>query len=302
MVGSSILRLLRNKGYSNLILKSRNELDLLNQKEVNQFYKVEKPEFVFICAAKVGGIHANNTLRAEFLYENLQIQINLIHTAYLNNTKKLLFLGSSCIYPKKSPQPIKEEYLLTNFLEYTNEPYAIAKIAGIKLCENYFHQYKSNFYSIMPTNAFGPNDNYNLETSHVFPALIKKIHDAKINKKKSITLWGSGSPLREFIYVDDIANAAFFTMNQNFKELYKSGISHLNVGTQKEISIKELANLISRVLEYNGAIKHDLSKPDGTPRKIMDSSKINSLGWKPKVGIIKGIQLTYKAFLAELKN
>lgn len=302
MVGSAMLRLLRHHRYSNLIYKSRRDLDLLNQQAVNHFFQIEKPEFVFICAAKVGGIHANNTLRAEFLYENLQIQNNLIHAAYLNNTKKLLFLGSSCIYPKNSLQPIKEEYLLSGFLENTNEPYAIAKIAGIKLCENYFHQYKSNFFSIMPTNAFGPNDNYNLETSHVFPALIRKIHEAKINEKKSITLWGSGSPLREFIYVDDIANAAFFTMKQNFKKLYESGITHLNVGTQKEISIKELANLISKVLQYNGKIKYDLSKPDGTPRKVMDSSKINSLGWKPKFDIAEGIQLTYKAFLTQIKN
>ena len=296
MVGSSILRNLESNGYHNLVFTPYPKYDLINQQTVADFFKKEKPEFVIDAAAKVGGIKANNTLRAQFIYENLMIQNNIIHHSYLNGVKKLLFLGSSCIYPKMAQQPLKEEFLLTGKLEKTNEPYAIAKIAGIKMCENYFRQYGSHFFSIMPTNAYGPNDNYNLETSHVLPALIKKFHEAKINNSNEVVLWGTGKPLREFIYVDDIADAIVFVMNLNFEKLYKSGISHLNVGSGTEISINNLAKMIAKTIGYNGKIKHDTTMPDGTPKKLMDVSRLNNLGWKARIALEKGLKLAYNWF------
>jgi GDP-L-fucose synthase len=299
MVGSAIVRQLKERGYTNLILKTRQELDLINQQAVQSFYEKFQPKYVFICAAKVGGIYANNTYRAQFIYENLQIQNNLIHNAYKSGTKKVLFLGSSCIYPRECIQPMKEEYLLTGPLEKTNEPYAIAKIAGIKMCESYFRQYGSQYFSIMPTNAYGPNDNYDIENSHVLPALIRKFHEAKINNQGFVVLWGTGTVLREFIHVDDIANAALFIMRFNFEKIYQSRISHLNVGSGYEISINDLAVRIAKKLNYKGLIEFDKSKPDGTPRKIMDSSRLNNLGWQSEISLNKGIELTYTSFLNE---
>ncbi len=297
MVGSSVLRLLKEKKYKNIITKNRKDLNLLNQKDVLSFFEFDKPEYVVMCAAKVGGILANNTLRADFLYENLQIQNNIINASHINGVKKLLFLGSSCIYPRNSPQPMSEENLLKSELEATNEPYAIAKIAGIKLCESYFKQYNSNFFSIMPTNTYGPNDNYDSFSSHVLPALIKKIHLAKINCENEVILWGTGKPKREFIYVDDIAEAIFFVLKQDFNVMYSRGISHLNVGSSEEISIKNLAKTISSIVGYNGEISFDTSKPDGTPRKLLDNSKINKMGWIAKVKLEDGISLAYNSFL-----
>lgn len=297
MVGSAIFRELETRGYKNLIYKDFTELDLRNQSEVLNFFSKTKPELVIIAAAKVGGILANNTYRAEFLYDNLMIEANLIHASYLNNVEKVVFLGSSCIYPKLAPQPLKEEYLLTNILEFTNEPYAIAKIAGIKLCENYYRQYECNYISAMPTNLYGPNDNFNLETSHVLPALIRKFHEAKTEKKESVIIWGSGKPLREFMYVEDLANAIIFMMeNIEAKDLYEKGITHLNVGTGKDITIADLSVLISEIVGYNGKIEYDSSKPDGTPRKLMDVTRINSLGWKYKTELKEGIIKTYNFF------
>jgi len=297
MVGSAILRLLKGNGYNNLIYKSRKELNLLDQYAVKNYYKSEKPEYVFICAAKVGGIYANNTYRAQFIYENLQIQNNLIHFAHENSVTKLLFLGSSCIYPRECPQPIKEQYLLTNPLEKTNEPYAIAKIAGIKMCESYHHQYGSQFFSIMPTNIYGPNDNYNLETSHVLPALLRKVHEAKLNHHDNTTIWGTGKPQREFMHVDDLARAAIFVINYDINRLYDEGFSYLNVGSGEEISIRNLALLISKKLDYSGKIKFDPQKPDGTLRKVMDSSIIHNLGCMPLISLDEGIETTYEDFL-----
>ncbi len=294
MVGSAILRELQNKGYTDIIYKSFSELDLRNQAAVEKFFTNTKPDLVIIAAAKVGGILANNTYRAEFIYDNLMIEANLIHSAYLNNAKKLVFLGSSCIYPKLAPQPLKEEYLLSDYLEYTNEPYAIAKIAGIKLCENYYKQYGCNFISAMPTNLYGPNDNFNLETSHVLPALIRKFHEAKIKKQNTVTIWGTGTPLREFMYVEDLANAIVFMMeNIEAKDIYENGITHLNVGSGKDITISDLAKLVAEITEFNGKIIYDSSKPDGTPRKLMDVSRLNKLGWKYKTELKEGITKTY---------
>jgi GDP-L-fucose synthase len=298
MVGSAILRELQNSGYKNLIYKDLSELDLRNQSDVNKYFIESKPEIVIIAAAKVGGILANNTYRAEFIYDNLMIEANLIHTSYSNNVEKVIFLGSSCIYPKLAPQPLKEEYLLTDVLEFTNEPYAIAKIAGIKLCENFYRQYGCNYISAMPTNLYGPNDNFNLETSHVLPALIRKFHEAKVESKNSVTIWGSGIPLREFLYVEDLANAIVFMMeNINAEDLYGNGITHLNVGSGKDISISDLAKLIAEITGYSGRIVYDSSKPDGTPRKLMDVSRINYLGWKYNTELSDGITKTYKWFL-----
>lgn len=298
MVGSAIMRALQNNGYENLITKSFSELDLRRQSDVEKFFNEQKPDVVIVAAAKVGGILANNTYRAEFIYDNLMIETNLIHASYLNKAEKLIFLGSSCIYPKLAPQPLKEEYLLSGYLEYTNEPYAIAKIAGIKLCENYFRQYGCNFISAMPTNLYGPNDNFDLQTSHVLPALIRKFHEAKIQKAPSVTIWGTGKPLREFLFVDDLAEAILFMMeNVEALELYNLGITHLNVGSGKDISIAELASLIAKIVGYNGRIEHDTSKPDGTPRKLMDVSRINSLGWQYKTELEEGINKTYDWFL-----
>ena len=297
MVGSAIFRELQNSGYKNLIYKDLSELDLRNQYAVEKFFSETQPELVIIAAAKVGGILANNTYRAEFLYDNLMIEPNLIHSSYLNNVEKAVFLGSSCIYPKLAPQPLREEYLLTDVLEFTNEPYAVAKIAGIKLCESYYRQYGCNYISAMPTNLYGPNDNFNLETSHVLPALIRKFHEAKIEQKESATIWGTGKALREFMYVEDLANAIVFMMeNINAKDLYENGITHLNVGSGKDISISNLAELVAEITEFNGKIVYDSSKPDGTPRKLMDVTRINELGWKYKTELKEGIIKTYDWF------
>lgn len=298
MVGSAIYRELESSGYRNIISSNFSEMDLRNQSDVLKFFETEKPEIVIIAAAKVGGILANNTYRAEFIYDNIMIEANIINSAYLNNVEKLVFLGSSCIYPKLAPQPLKEEYLLTDTLEFTNEPYAIAKIAGIKLCENYYRQYGCNFISAMPTNLYGPNDNFNLETSHVLPALIRKFHEAKAAEKESVQIWGTGKPLREFMFVEDLANAIVFMMEKiNAEDLYENKITHLNVGTGKDITISDLANLISDIVGYKGKIDYDTTKPDGTPRKLMDVTRLNSLGWKYKTELDEGIRLTYKWFV-----
>lgn len=297
MVGSAIFKELKNNGYDNLIYNELSELDLRNQSTVENFFTNTKPEIVIIAAAKVGGILANNTYRAEFLYDNLMIEANLIHSSYLNNVEKLVFLGSSCIYPKLGAQPLKEEYLLSDFLEFTNEPYAIAKIAGIKLCENYYRQHGCNYISAMPTNLYGPNDNFNLETSHVLPALLRKFHEAKIEDKNSVTIWGTGKPLREFMYVEDLASAIVFLMESvNAKDIYENNITHLNVGTGKDILISDLAKLIAEITEFKGNIIFDPSKPDGTPRKLLDVTRINSLGWKYKTELKEGIIKTYNFF------
>ena len=302
MVGSAITDELKKGGYKNLILKDYPGLDLIRQNEVEEFFHNEKPEVVIIAAAKVGGILANSTFRAEFIYDNLMIEANLIHNAFKSGVEKIIFLGSSCIYPKLAPQPLKEEYLLSDYLEFTNEPYAISKIAGIKLCENFYRQYGCNFYSVMPTNLYGPNDNFNLETSHVLPALIRKFHEAKENNKNEVVIWGTGKPLREFLYVEDVADAILFLMeNVNARDLYEKGISHINVGTGKDISINELAKLIADIIGFNGEIIHDKTKPDGTPRKLLDVSRINSLGWKYKTELKAGVEKTYYWFLKNLE-
>jgi GDP-L-fucose synthase len=290
MVGSAIMRNLQSKGYNNIITRTSQELDLRNSLNVSDFFNEEKPEYVFLAAAKVGGIQANNIYRADFIYENLMIQNNVIHNAYLNNTKKLMFLGSSCIYPKLAPQPLKEEYLLTGPLEETNEPYAIAKIAGIKLCESYKRQHGCNFISVMPTNMYGPNDNYNLNNSHVLPALIRKFHDAKEQKLPSVEMWGTGTPMREFLHADDLGDACVFLMNTY------DGEQFVNIGSGTDLTIKDLALLIKDIVGYTGNITHDLSKPDGTPRKLMDVSYLHSLGWKHKIELPEGIKQVYEDF------
>lgn len=291
MVGSAIHRKLEADGFNKLVVRTSDELDLRNQQAVADFFAEEKPEYVFLAAAKVGGILANNTLRADFLYENLAIQTNVIHQAYVHGSKKLLFLGSSCIYPKLAPQPIKEEYLLTGLLESTNEPYAIAKIAGIKLCEAYHDQYGCNFISVMPTNLYGYNDNYHPELSHVLPALIRRIHEAKLSNEPSVTVWGSGNPKREFLFADDLADACMFLIeNYNSPEL-------VNIGTGKDLSIRDLAYLIKSIVGYEGELVFDLSKPDGTPRKLMDVSKIHDLGWHHTTPLQDGIKMAYEDFL-----
>ena len=349
MVGSAIWRYLKARGYTNLIGKSSKELDLRNQLAVAEYFEQEKPEYVFLAAAKVGGIMANNSYRAEFIYNNIQIQSNIIHQSYVSGVKKLLFLGSSCIYPRNCHQPIKEEYLLKGELERTNEPYAIAKIAGIKMCENYNNQYKSNFISVMPTNLYGPNDNYDLKTSHVLPALIRKIHLGKclqnndwdsikldlsknpigsIDEKASndkiikilnkngilfqynlssmivdastvrIKLWGTGKPLREFLHVDDLASACVFLMNElNAEDLSHDNVSHFNVGSGQEIEIKELAQLIKKIIRYKGKLEFDVSRLDGTPRKLLDSTRLNSLGWSRKISLKDGLNSVYDCFI-----
>lgn len=293
MVGSAICRNLEKKGFTHLITRTSSELDLRNQHAVADFFDSESPEYVILAAAKVGGILANNTYRADFLYENLMIQNNVIHQSYLRNVQKLLFLGSSCIYPKLAPQPLKEEYLLTGLLEATNEPYAIAKIAGIKMCDSYRSQYGKDFISAMPTNLYGPNDNYDLNTSHVLPAMIRKFHEAKIAGNANVNLWGSGTPLREFLHVDDLAEACVFMM-ENY-----SDYGHVNIGIGEDLSIKDLALLIQKITGHSGNIVWDSSKPDGTPRKLMDVNKINSMGWKAKISLEEGIKKVYKEkFLA----
>ena len=286
MVGSAIVRTLEAKGYSNIVVKSSKELDLKNQQAVHDFFNQEQPEYVFLAAAKVGGIHANNTYPATFIYDNIMIQSNVIQAAYEFNVKKLLFLGSSCIYPKFAPQPIKEEYLLTGSLEPTNEAYAIAKIAGLKMCQFYKQQYGCNFISAMPTNLFGINDNFNLENSHVLPALLRKFIEAKQNNKQEVTVWGSGTPMREFLFVDDLAEACLFLM-----ESY-NGVETVNIGTGEDVSIKELAETIMKIVGFEGHLIFDASKPDGAPRKLLDVSKINTLGWKHQTNIEEGIQKT----------
>ena len=294
MVGSAIFRKLKAEGYTNLVIRNSQELDLRNQQAVADFFAAEKPDYVFLAAAKVGGIVANNTYRADFLYENLAIQNNVIHQAYLQGAKKLLFLGSSCIYPKFAPQPLKEEYLLTGLLEPTNEPYAIAKIAGIKLCDAYRDQYGCNFISVMPTNLYGYNDNYHPENSHVLPALIRKFHEAKTSGAASVTVWGTGSPLREFLFADDLADACYFLM----QEYNEAGL--VNIGTGHDLSIKDLALLIKEVVGFTGDLVFDTSKPDGTPRKLLDVSKLHTLGWKHRIALQEGLALAYQDFLKKL--
>lgn len=293
MVGSAIVRALEKEGYHHLIKRTSKELDLRDQSKVADFFAEEQPEYVFLAAAKVGGIVANNTYRADFLYENLMIQTNVIHQAYVQNVKKLLFLGSSCIYPKLAPQPLKEDYLLTGTLEPTNEPYAIAKIAGIKMCESYRAQYGCNFISAMPTNLYGVNDNYHPQNSHVLPALIRRFHEAKIAGLNEVSIWGTGSPLREFLYADDLGEACVFLM-QNYNEE-----QFINVGVGEDISIRDLAYLVREIVGYSGELRFDTSKPDGTPRKLMDVDKIHALGWKHKISLQEGIALAYKDFLQE---
>lgn len=291
LVGGAIHRRLLSEGYNNIIVRTRQELDLLSQTQVADFFKKENIEYVFLAAAKVGGIIANRDFPAEFIYENLQIQNNIIHNSYLNGVKKLLFMGSSCIYPKVCPQPIKEEYLLTGALEPTNEPYALAKISGIKMCQAYSRQYGVNFISTMPTSIYGPNDNFNLNCSHVIPALLRRFHEAKLNNLSEVIAWGTGTPLREFLFVDDLADAFIFLMNN-----YDSN-EVINIGTGEEISIKELTEMIKEIVGFPGAINWDTTKPDGTMRKLIDSSKINKLGWKHKTSLKEGIKISYEWFL-----
>lgn len=291
MVGSAIIRSLEKEGFNNFIYKTSKELDLRNQAQVESFFEKEKPEYVFLAAAKVGGIHANNTYPGEFIYDNLMIETNIIHSSYKNNVKKLLFLGSSCIYPKFAEQPIKEEYLLTGKLEETNEAYAIAKIAGIELCKFYRRQYGCDFISAMPTNLYGINDNFNLETSHVMPALIRKFHEAKANEDKEVIMWGTGKPRREFMYVDDLADSLVHLMLNYSEEI------HVNLGTGEDIEIGELAKIIKDVVGFEGKIVNDLTKPDGTPRKLLDVSKLHSTGYKHKVELKEGIEIVYDWFL-----
>lgn len=291
MVGSAIVRRLKSGGYSNIITRAHGELDLTNQAAVNQFFQVEKPDYVFLAAAKVGGIHANNTYRAEFIYQNLMIETNVIHAAWIAGVQRLLFLGSSCIYPRECPQPIKEEYLLTGALEPTNEPYAIAKIAGINLCESYNQQYGTQYLSVMPTNLYGPNDNYDLNNSHVLPALIRKAHEAKHRDDKELVVWGSGRPMREFLFVDDMADACVFVMETKVTH------SLLNIGTGKDITIHQLAELISDVVGFKGKITFDSSKPDGTLRKLLNVDRMRNLGWQAKVSLRDGLAIAYDNFL-----
>jgi GDP-L-fucose synthase len=290
MVGSAIVRKLKALGFQNLVVKSSKELDLRNQQAVAEFFENEKPAYVFLAAAKVGGIVANNTYRADFIYENIQIQNNVIHNSFLSGVKKLMFLGSSCIYPKLAPQPLKEEYLLTGLLEPTNEPYAIAKIAGIKMCEAYMDQYGCNFISVMPTNLYGPNDNYDLQNSHVLPAMIRKFHEAKLNNSSSVELWGTGTPMREFLHADDLADACVFLMETySEKEL-------VNIGTGVDVTIAELAETIKYEVGFEGEIIWNTDKPDGTPRKLMDVSKLKGLGWKHKIDLKEGISKVYAEY------
>jgi len=295
MVGSAIHRKLEKEGFRNFITRTSSDIDLRNQLQVASFFEKEKPDYVFLAAAKVGGIVANNTFRAEFIYDNLQIQNNVIHNSYLNGVKKLMFLGSSCIYPKLAPQPLKEEYLLTGLLEPSNEPYAIAKIAGIKMCDAYRDQYGCNFISVMPTNLYGYNDNYHPQNSHVLPALLRRFHEAKLQKAPFVSIWGTGSPKREFLFADDLAEACYYLM-ENYNE---AGL--VNIGTGEDLSIKDLALLIKRIIGFEGEIQFDASKPDGTPRKLMDVTKLHSKGWRHKIELEEGIKLAYQDFLNRTK-
>ena len=304
LVGSAIVNNLTAKGYTNLVLKTHSELDLLDQRAVAQFFAAEKPEYVFLAAAKVGGIVANNTYRADFIYENLMIQNNIIHQSYLNNVTKLMFLGSTCIYPKNAPQPMPEDCLLTDTLEYTNEPYAIAKIAGIKMCESYNLQYGTNYISVMPTNLYGIGDNFDLHTSHVLPALLRKIHEAKLANTPSVEIWGSGKPRREFMYNEDMADACIYLMeNRDFKDTYSTTTeirnTHINIGTGEDISIADLALLIKNIVGFTGELVYNTSKPDGTMVKLTDPSKLHALGWKHKVQLEEGIRRVYEWYLAQ---
>lgn len=313
LVGSAIVKNLESKGYTNLLFRTHKELDLTNQEAVAEFFKQEKPEYVILAAAKVGGIVANNTYRADFIYENLQIQNNVIHQSYLNGVEKLLFLGSTCIYPKNAPQPMKEDSLLTSELEYTNEPYAIAKIAGIKMCESYNLQYGTNYISVMPTNLYGPNDNFDLETSHVLPALLRKMHEAKVNNEPHVEIWGSGKPRREFLYSEDMADACVFLLEtRDFTDVigtdvltsaenYEVRNTHINIGTGVDISIKELAETIKKIVGFEGKLTFNDTKPDGTMLKLTDPSKLHSLGWKHKVELEDGIKSVYEWYLNEAK-
>ncbi len=306
LVGSAIVKNLESKGYANLVYKTHKELDLLDANAVKAFFEEEKPEYVILAAAKVGGIVANNTYRADFIYENLQVQNNVIHQSYLSGVTKLLFLGSTCIYPKNAPQPMREEYLLTSPLEYTNEPYAIAKIAGIKMCESYNIQYGTNFISVMPTNLYGPNDNFDLEKSHVLPALLRKMHEAKLNNTPKVEIWGSGKPRREFLYSEDMADACVFLLeNRDFKDMYDESQkeirnTHINIGTGVDISIKELAQTIQKTVGFKGELYFDSSKPDGTMVKLTDPSKLHALGWKHKVELEEGICRVYEWYLENI--
>lgn len=296
MVGSALVRRLESEGYQNIIVRTSRELDLRNQQAVADFFAAEKPAYVFLAAAKVGGIMANNIYRADFLYENLQIQNNVIHSAHVEGVEKLMFLGSSCIYPKLAPQPLQEDSLLTGPLEYTNEPYAIAKIAGIKMCESYRKQYGRNYISVMPTNLYGPNDNYDLNNSHVLPAMIRKFHEAKVENKPFVELWGTGSPLREFLHADDLADACVYLM-KNY-----DGEQFVNIGVGEDITIKNLAELIKATVGYEGELRWNTDKPDGTPRKLMDVSKLHSMGWKHRYDLEEGIRITYQDFLQKLEE
>jgi len=305
LVGSAIVKNLESKGYTNLVYRTHKELDLLSQKDVEKFFETEKPEYVILAAAKVGGIVANNTYRADFIYENLQIQNNVIHQSYVHKVEKLLFLGSTCIYPKNCPQPMKEDSLLTSELEYTNEPYAIAKIAGIKMCESYNLQYGTNFISVMPTNLYGPNDNFDLETSHVLPALLRKMHEAKLINTPEVEIWGSGKPRREFLYSEDMADACVFLLeNRDAKDTYDENDkeirnTHINIGTGVDISIKELALTIKKIVGYEGELYFNDTKPDGTMVKLTDPSKLHALGWKHRVELEEGIRTMYEWYLAQ---
>jgi len=294
LVGSALIRRLQAQGYTNLVLKTSRELDLRRQADAEAFFAKEKPEYVFLAAAKVGGILANNTYKADFIYNNIMIAANVINAAYTHGVKKLLNLGSSCIYPKLAPQPMKEEYLLSGLLEPTNEPYAIAKIAAIKLCRYYNEQFGTNYISVMPTNLYGPEDNFNLETSHVLPALIRKFHEAKAAGKTAVTIWGSGEPFREFLYVDDLADACVFLME---KHDYRDIGEFINIGTGTDLRIKDVAELVKRVVGFEGEIRHDTGKPDGTPKKLLDVRRINDLGWKASTPLQKGVELTYAWYL-----
>lgn len=296
MVGSALLRNLASRGYGNIVTRTREELDLLDMYAVKDFLNSEKPDYIFIAAAKVGGIHANNRFRADFIYENLMVEANVIHGAHVAGVENLCFLGSSCIYPRDCQQPIKEDYLLTGRLEETNEPYAIAKIAGIKLCESYNRQYGRNYISVMPTNLYGPNDNYDLDNCHVLPALIKKAHVAKINGDREFVIWGSGTPMREFMYVDDLADACVFLMESGYKGPL------VNIGTGCDVTIRELAQSVMETVAFDGELIFDASKPDGTPRKLLDVSRLENLGWSAKTDLLTGLKLTYKSFLNEIES
>ncbi len=296
MVGSAIIRQLTRNGYANIVTRTHTELDLTDQAAVTKFFAQERPDYVFLAAAKVGGIQANNTYRAEFIYQNLMIETNVLHAAWTTGVQRLLFLGSSCIYPRDCPQPIKEEYLLTGPLEPTNEPYAIAKIAGIKLCESYNRQYDTHYISVMPTNLYGPNDNYDLNNSHVLPALIRKAHEAKVRGDKTVVVWGSGKPMREFLHVDDMANACVFLMEQDLEERL------FNVGTGTDVTIQTLAETIMATVGFEGKIEFDTSKPDGTPRKLLDTSRMTAIGWRAQIELVEGIRGVYSDFLTKLKS